>query len=1124
VLQWGLACLSGVCALHAPVLAAEPSAQELEFFEKRVRPVLTEHCFKCHSADAEKLKGGLMLDSREAVLKGGDTGPAIVPGDVEKSLLVEAVRWKDSDTAMPPKKALAPAQVADLEAWVKAGAPWPAEQKVAGTKRPQFDLQKRRGEHWCWQPVQAAQAPKVGDAKWPVSSSDAFLLAALESKGIKPAPPADRATLIRRASFDLTGLPPTPAEVEAFVADSAPEAFAKVVDRLLASPHFGERWARHWMDLVRYAETRGHEFEPLIPNAWQYRDYLVRAFNADVPYQQFAMEHLAGDLIPARVDAKTGANESILGTGFWMLGEEVHSPVDIRQDEADRMDNRIDVMGKTFLGLTIGCARCHDHKFDAVSQKDYHALTGFLISSGYRQARFESMEVHRVLASELAQWRAAAAPQLAKAAGRALQPGINRAARFLLAAAEVRRGGDAAVVAAREQLAGEELQGWVAELESTAKAPAHPLHPFAVANQKLGADPAKFAAGAARLGADLAAKPGQVEAEDTVVDYAALKPGQWLQDGVSFGSEPLRPGALLFQTGSPFPLAGVNTRGAAVRDGFWSGLEVKGAERDHGKLGEKERGERTLRTPEFTMKGDRLWYLVKGAGTAYAVVDSHLVVAGPLHGAVITEWKAEAADAGWRWVSQGLGAYAGHRLHVEFNPVGAGEFAVAKVVRGGTRPPQGESTVGLMSGALRSAGSLEGLAGAVQDILAKAAKRLEESHWDRPEEEAQWAAVADWLVRTRALWIRAGSAEERQLHADCAEFVGGQEKLAARIRVNSATAPAMFDGSGVDDFLLVRGQAKTPGAQVPRRFVEALAGPGPMAIAQGSGRLELARAVASPDNPLFARVAVNRVWQHLFGRGLVATVDNFGVQGEKPTHPELLDHLAKRFVGELKWSLKGLMRELVLSRAYQMGSAPTDALAEMADPENLLLHRMSVRRLESEAIRDAILAVSGRLERKVGGPSVPVHLTEFMQGRGRPGKNGPLDGAGRRSVYVAVRRNFLSPMMLTFDTPIPFNSMGRRNVSNVPAQALILMNDPFVVEQAGVWARGLDRAAGVSERIRAMYLRAFARIPTAEEASQLEAFVTGQAQLEQGADVLSEKVWADVAHVLINTKEFIYLH
>ena len=344
----------------ATAVAADPSG--VEFFEKKVRPILVNNCFGCHSAQAQKLKAGLRLDSRAAALQGGDSGPALVPGDPAKSRLVTAILYKDVDLQMPPKGKLSDAAIADLTAWVKMGAPWgetPGAAAAGSTKA--FDLQKRKAEHWAWQPVRATPPPAVRDMAWPLTPVDRFILARLETARTQPAPPADRETLLRRVTFDLTGLPPTIADQEAFLADPSPDAFAKVVDRLLATPAFGERWGRHWLDLVRYAEGRGHEFDYPVPNAHQYRDYIIRALNADVPYDRLVAEHLAGDLLPdPRRNSVEGFDESVLGTGFWLLGEMVHSPVDLRQDQADRTDNMIDVFSKTFLR--------HDRRLCAVSR------------------------------------------------------------------------------------------------------------------------------------------------------------------------------------------------------------------------------------------------------------------------------------------------------------------------------------------------------------------------------------------------------------------------------------------------------------------------------------------------------------------------------------------------------------------------------------------------------------------------------------------------------------------------------------------------------------------------------------------------------------------------------------
>ena len=384
----------------------------LEFFEKEVRPILVGRCFECHAGGDRAPKGGLRLDSRDAILKGGDTGPAVSLSDPATSLFLSAINYGDI-YQMPPKSKLPSSELAVLTKWVLARLPWPKNSSAAVGKVKPFDLAARAAEHWCWRPVQDIGPPEVKQTDWPVSTIDRFILAKLESRGLKPASPADRRVLLRRTYFDLIGLPPTPDEVEQFVQDQEDRAFEKVVDRLLDSVHFGERWARHWLDLTRYAETRGHEFEPIIPNAWQYRDYVIRAFDADVPYNRFLTEHIAGDLIEPRWRTSPAAsppnafpvNESILGTAFWFLGEEVHSPVDVRKDETDRMDNRLDVMSKTFLGLTVACARCHDHKFDAISQRDYYALAGFAISGSYRQIRVDTFEQDRQIARQLEKLR-----------------------------------------------------------------------------------------------------------------------------------------------------------------------------------------------------------------------------------------------------------------------------------------------------------------------------------------------------------------------------------------------------------------------------------------------------------------------------------------------------------------------------------------------------------------------------------------------------------------------------------------------------------------------------------------------------------------------------------------------
>src|SRR5579862_4783445 len=407
-----------------------------EFFEKNVRPVLVDRCFSCHSAAAPKLKGGLRLDSLEDALKGGDTGPALIPGHPEKSLLVDAVTYKNVDYKMPPKGRLPENQIADLTEWVRRGAPWPKSAASGGPARPTaFDLRQRKADHWSWKPLRRTEPPAVKDAAAIRRPLDRFLQAKLEEKGLEPAPGADARSLLRRLYFDLLGLPPSSADVEAFVADPSDAAYGRIVDRLLASPQYGETWGRHWLDLMRYAETRGHEYDYTLPNAHQYRNYVIRAFNADLPYSQLVLEHLAGDLLPEpRLDPQSRFNESVIATGWWYLGEWLHSPVDTRIDEMDRVSNQIEVFGKTFLGLTISCARCHDHKFDAISQKDFYALAGYLKSSNYRQVRFDTIEDEKRAGRELEGLRDRSERAAVEATLRQARTGLERLADYLDAA------------------------------------------------------------------------------------------------------------------------------------------------------------------------------------------------------------------------------------------------------------------------------------------------------------------------------------------------------------------------------------------------------------------------------------------------------------------------------------------------------------------------------------------------------------------------------------------------------------------------------------------------------------------------------------------------------------------
>lgn len=1220
-----------LASLVLVALAAPGSAQnvDLEYFERSVRPVLATNCVKCHGP--KKQRGELRVDHIEFLLEGGSRGPAIVRGKPDESLLLTAVGYHDVDLLMPPKGKLAAHEIKSLETWIRAKAPWPEEPRPSDGPGEEFDLWKRRAAHWSWQPIRRV-VPPGPSGRHPI---DAFVHARLEAAGLRPAPPASPRTLLRRAAFDLTGLPPAPADVNAFLADAGADAFERAVDRLLTSPHFGERWARHWMDLVRFAESYGHEFDYPIHHAWQYRDYLIRAFNADVPYDQFLREHVAGDLLKhPRVHPKDGFSESIIATGFWYLGQATHAPVDIRNDEAERVDNQIDVFSKTFLGLTVSCARCHDHKFDAISTEDYYALAGFLQSTrrqhafldarGRITAATEEITALRTEGNDLIQKQVAhpvervadyalAAQDVVAALPargstieaeklprreltrghfsrqrlsddrwtgrhhmwwRGARPGdrlgigipVERAGRFELTVAFTRArdygivrvrlgektlledldlyakrlsptgplslgvhelgagehrltfeitGAHAKAVkshmvgidwvrlsppedlyettrrslvsrrADRDGLSRDHLERWVTALETPeARKPDHPASAIARAGTT------DFA----RRWADLrreVARPEAARAGDVVfADFSGETFGDWIATGHAFGERPTRAGDW-------------DPHGDGVR------LTTPGVA--HSGLA-SPRHQGALRSPTFTIEKKHILYRVRGRGTKIRVIiDSYVM---DVYNALLFRGVSFDVNSDeWRWHDQrgDLGKFIGHRAHLEILDEGDGWVAVDEIRFSDHGAPPArphEFTRALATDAALTTRDAVARAWAALLGDALAATRKGTAGADQ-------VAAASWML-THGLLPETESGELASLRRELAT-------KAKRVPRPTKVIAAQ-DGSGEDEYVFIRGSHKNRGPMARRRFLEALGGKENAPIKKGSGRLQLAERMLDPQNPLPARVIVNRVWHHLFGRGLVPTPDDFGDMGVPPTHPELLDWLADWFRTEGGWSIKRLIKLIVTSETWQMSSQPADAAAEQRDPTNELWHRMPLRRLQGELIRDAMLAISGRLDRKMFGPSVDVHLTPFMTGRGRP-RSGPLDGKGRRSLYVKVLRNFLSPMMLAFDTPLPFSTVGKRSVSNVPAQGLTLMNDPFVAQQAKLWAkRILADSPKPAARVRAIYVAAFAREPSVRESERALAFVRQQAATHGvAADAPSHlESWADLCHVVFNTKEFIF--
>jgi hypothetical protein len=912
--------------LHAgapePAAAAFPP-EALEFFEAKVRPILVETCQRCHGP--QKQSSGLRLDSRAAVLEGGLIGPAVIPGDPANSPLIQAVR-REGDLQMPPKGSLPEAAVRALTEWVKRGAPWP--QDTLAPADPKVS-------HWAFQPVRQVEPPAVEDTAWAASPIDAFILAKLEAKGLPPSPRADQRTLIRRATFDLTGLPPTPEEVAAFEADDAPDAFARLVDRLLGSPRYGERWGRHWLDVARYADTKGYVFqeERRYPFAYTYRDYVIRAFNDDLPYDQFLVQQIAADLLPLGEDTSPLAAMGFLTVGRRFLN-----------NREDIIDDRIDVVTRGLLGLTVSCARCHDHKFDPIPTADYYSLYGVFASS------VEPKEPPTIVSP-------------------GSSPDYDDYQRQL---------------GTRRQ-----------EVETYR-----------------------------------AAKQAEILAE------LRGKIDRYLLAAFDLDFDPRHP-----------------------------------------KFDERFRAE-TLR-PELLRRLMRRWgeRLTQARATPDPVFAPwHAFAALPAAG-----FSEKAAE-----VAKGLATSSPPAL-----PILARSFAEA--------PPK----------------DLREVARRYGELLAGAETRWQEQLKANPSHPG--AALADpaWEALRQVLYAEDGPiaipADELGRALNRAERERLQA-LAKKVDELNATHPGAPPRAMVlndapqptDPHVFLRGNPGRPGPAVPRQFLKVLSGPGRTPFKGGSGRLDLAREIVRKDNPLTARVLVNRVWMHHFGSGLVRTPSDFGLRSDPPTHPELLDDLAARFVAG-GWSLKALHRLILNSAVYQQRSDGTpEGLA--ADPQNLLLWRQNRRRLDFEAMRDALLAVSGRLDATMGGRPVP------------------LADSSRRTVYAFIDRQNLDGVLRTFDFASPDTSSPRRYSTLVPQQALFLMNSPFVAEQARLLSRRLEQEAVTNPegQVRLLYLWTLGRAPEPHELSLALGFLDAATQAASPGMTPVPPLEL-FAQVLLMTNEFAYV-
>jgi hypothetical protein len=916
----------------APTVAAD----DTDFFEKRIRPVLVEHCYKCHSAKTGKQRGGLLLDSRDGIRKGGDTGPAIVPGKPRESLLIKAVRQLSPDLSMPPKGKLSDTAIADLEKWIALGAPDPRgrEAKPGGV-----DFAAAR-DHWAYLPLHQAGPPNGKHAAGAVSAIDAFILAKLQANGLTPSPAADRRTLIRRAYYDLIGLPPTAAEVDNFVADRSPDAFARVVDHLLASPSYGERWGRHWLDVARYADTKDgvlmYGDDRIRPYAYTYRDYVIRAFNEDLPFDRFVHEQLAADQIEPKVESWRLAAMGLLTLGRMFDGN-IH----------DVIDDQIDTVSRGFLGLTVACARCHDHKYDAVPTADYYSLYGVFASSE------PPLELPLI--------------------DTALTTGTQAAAEFEKQAAQKRR----------------ELQTFLDSQYSLLTE---------TARQRVG---------------------------DYLVRVATAK------------ADPLET-AIFFLSLAPEDLR-----------------------------------------PPITARWRR--YLQRHATPADPVF-------GPWNDLVqvpAENFGAQAKAIVSRWQAHDTGVDQG-----KINP--------------------------LVRDALSSARLTEkaDVARAYGDLLRRV---YEESKKSPPKGQTlpdrARKQLLDILTSRESPSYFPKSQTRKYMSRGETDSFGGKMSELDRLAVKSPSAPpramVLHDAFDLHDpKLFVRGNPGTPGDHVPRQFLRVLAGKERQPFAHGSGRLDLARAITDPANPLTSRVLVNRVWMHHFGEPLVSTPNDFGTRSTPPSHPELLDWLAAGFIQD-GWSLKKLHRLIMLSSTYQQASLDRPECRKI-DQENRLLWRANRRRLDLEAMRDSLLAISGRLANRLGGR--PVNIVGDPMSR-------------RRTIYGLVDRQSLPDLYRTFDFASPDQSAERRTLTTVPQPALFGMNSPFMIEQAKALAvRPESTSAGSAEqRIAVLYRRVLARAPSPAEIDAAVRFLNAAEAKQKGPQRAQLAPWQQYAQVLLMANEVTFI-
>jgi hypothetical protein len=1129
-------------ALAAPPPAASPGADPA-FFESKVRPLLIARCSKCHGEKVQQ--AGLRLDTAEGFRKGSERGAVVLAANPAQSPLLRAVRH-EGGLVMPPGEQLSDAEIAALTAWVSAGAPWPAVGKPGSPAPPSLGGlggAPPSTRHWSFLPVKRPAVPAVKNKAWVKNPVDAFILAKLEAKGLSPSPPASRRELIRRATFDLTGLPPTPEEIQAFLADRSPQAWEKVVDRLLASPAYGERWGRHWLDLARYADSKdvrdiGAPYD--IVESYRYRDWVIQAFNRDLPYDQFITQQIAGDLLPPPAPGEVNA-DALTATTFLTIGCWGPGDADLQKMYADMVDDQINAVSRAFLGVTIGCARCHDHKFDPISTADYYGLAGIFFSTQIAtpqiSAPYNKVPLVPPAEIERREKYLARIPEMQKQVQRFVDARyaevprqfIPQAAAYLTAAWDLQHPGAAgapqpAALATERGLREEALKQW---LEYLAPAPASAASGLMTtlmldSNGNKGVHTWK----------GLASEPVlTVNTTDATVHV----PGTMPPHSVAVHPGPSTGVALAWKS----PVSGVVRVTGRIADAHAGCGDGAAWTIDRVQAG----GVESLASDSFEDGGATP---LAQAADAPRLQNVRIVAGDELrfvvlpktnHGCDLTllEVQIEEVGGGGRVWNAAKDLVAGPFRPGMDNPhadslgnPGVWSFLDMALVKDAVHAHRGPEGALARWYAAGDRAAAEAAAAEIQRALAAPGTSEEGTPAGRLWRELASGQGPFRVTQRDDHWLPAAVlVEKKRLEA---EFEAYRKNAPPPVPYAMAAREGGVAGTKYEGFhdaaIHIRGRYDRLGDVVPRRFPLVLAGAHQPPITQGSGRLELARWIASPQNPLTARVLVNRVWQHHFGQGLVRTPGNFGKMGEAPTHPELLDWLAGDFVaGEgsgfrvqgtgnthtpthphiQPWSIKRLHRLLMLSNTYRQSSKPRAELA--SDPENRLWARASVRRLEAEAVRDTLLAVSGKLDRTLGGP--PLR---------KPGEDAM---SARRAVYLMTNRSDKTGLRFLFDAADPENIVDQRTVSTVAPQSLFLMNDPFMLEQTRALADRLMAPEGRTpeQRIGQAYELLYGRPATPRETALGRGFLEahGAGEKERRA------AWLEYCQVLLCANELIYV-